>query len=111
MLRLSAFLLHNVTKLANVVCGHSSRYAIQTMSSVTNKLQAVQAMQYVVAAQSDMTNPTATMADLILPQAEDVETDLGFRSIQGGFVYCPKLVQPQGESANWNGCIRTLPQN
>ena len=78
--------------------GHSSRYALQTMSNVNKQLLAVQAIQFVVTTTGDMTNSTALVSDVMLPQAEDLETDLGFRSIEGGFIYCPKSVQPQGES-------------
>jgi len=86
-----------------------SRYSLQTLSDIPGQIQAMKQLDFIVAIASDIRNSTASSADVILPQAEDgPETDMGYRSITGGFMYLPKLIATQGESKQYEWILTQL---
>ncbi len=65
--------------------------------NINRQIQAIKAIDYYVAATYHW-SPNAKVSDLVLPVAEVFEDYYGFVSFPTGMVFCPKLVEPQGEA-------------
>jgi anaerobic dimethyl sulfoxide reductase subunit A len=74
--------------------------SINQTPNINSQMVAIAAVDHLVV-QAQHWNPTAQLADLVLPIAEHYEYNEGFVSNNTGtVVYCPPLVKPQGEAVN-----------
>jgi anaerobic dimethyl sulfoxide reductase subunit A len=90
--------LTNPTPNLKLVVFTSGTGAQQT-PNINKSIAAVQQMEMAVAMLWHW-NTAAKISDLVLPLAEFFEYNMGFLAVPGGFVYVPKLIEPQGEAKN-----------
>ncbi|MEM3734797.1 MAG: molybdopterin-dependent oxidoreductase, partial [Nitrososphaerales archaeon] len=67
--------------------------------NINKQIEAVKKLEFCVAAVWHVDQPTAMIADIILPRAEVFEEDPTFVSVGfSGWAYAPRIVKPQGEA-------------